>query len=213
LNESGCYCHMDAKTKMIFTTTLLLFLVTGVLGGVILERKVLAPMYARQETPVAGTGQPHQPPPRHGDGIDPLKSMVDRMTKELSLNEQQQEEFRDILEKHREKFETLRTEIKEKFDSLDLELSEETMKILTEEQKKKFEDRFVRWPKPAEQQPGPPGQGPPPEAFDACKGKTGGSDCSFTDNNGEHRGRCGHGARDEFICMPADAPPAPHRPM
>jgi hypothetical protein len=199
---------MDTKTKLIFSTTLALFLVAGVLGGVILDRKILMPVYMQQaqvsakpETP------PAQRPPKDANSFDPLDNVANRMTKELSLDASQQKQLRVVLKKYKDKFESLREDIKGKFNVLDLELSADTMKILTDDQKKLFAQRFVRWPKPEEQQQGPGGKRPPPqESFAACKGKTTGADCSFNDRNGNHKGKCGSGAKgkNEFLCVPKD---------
>jgi hypothetical protein len=105
-----------------------------------------------------------------------------------------------MLSAHKDKFESTRKDIKKKLDALDLTLSKKILEILNDEQKQKFQDKFAEWPKPVP----PPGahQGPPPEAFAACRGKQQGQDCSFTDVNGAHNGKCGTGAKNEFVCMP-----------
>lgn len=192
---------MDSKTKWIFASTLALFLVTGVLAGVVLERTVLAPRSAVQ--PQNRPAQPPAPGQHGGQGrnaFDPLERIAKQMTSELSLDENQQKELFAILERYKTKFEAVRADIKKEFDALDAELSRETMKILTDEQKELFEKKFVRWPQPAAHPHGQ--QGPPREILDACQGKPAGADCSFTIHGERHTGRCGTGARGENLCIP-----------
>lgn len=191
---------MDTKIKWIFATTLMLFLITGVLCGIMVERTVLAPIYNASGGDMGRRPDRGLPPPEL-KREDPMTMIASRMTEELSLTEAQQKELLETLEKYKGEFKTIRDETKNQFDELDKALADDTMKILTEEQKEKFNERFVRWPKSDEQGPGQR-QGPPPQAFEACKGVESGKDCSFTDANGTHQGKCGHGAINEFVCMP-----------
>lgn len=201
---------MDTKTKGIFATTLALFLITGILAGVILDRTVLTPRATAPKAYADNTQQDHRPPPpRGGEGnaFDPMDRIAEKMTAELSLDQKQQHELDAILASYKTDFETIRRDIKKQFDALDMELSEKTMKILSKDQKVMFEKKFVRWPKPM-QHPGDR-QGPPREALNACQGKQLGAACSFSHENRDITGLCATGARGETLCIPPMGHPGP----
>ena len=146
---------MDTKTKWLFATALALFFVTGVLGGIMLERKVLFPHYNQliKEQDVPGEQQvreprpdqpPHPEPPPPAEQ-DPVKNFVFHISQELGLDEEQKQKVTEIMESHQEDFQKVREEILDTFNELNMDLSKKILTVLDDEQKERFMMRYKDW--------------------------------------------------------------------
>ncbi len=54
---------------------------------------------------------------------------------------------------------------------------------------------------------GPPKRKPPPEAFEACEGKSKSDPCKVSTPHGELNGTCQMPKGDKLVCAPKDKPP------
>ena len=114
---------MNSGKKWVFMT-LGLFFIAGIFAGILIDRELI--------------------PSESGKRWDKSKkcskeTMLDRLTKDLSLSDKQRETVSKILEKHKLDFDTMRKELKSNFSKLHDEIDKEILEILTDEQKKKFE--------------------------------------------------------------------------
>lgn len=57
--------------------------------------------------------------------------------------------------------------------------------------------------------PNRPGRRPPPEAFNACQGKSEGSECSVSFRDRTLEGVCVLAPDEQLFCLPNDMPPPP----
>lgn len=73
--------------------------------------------------------------------------------------------------------------------------------------------RDASWMDEAEQRGGPPapppGHRPPPEAYEACKGKTEGARCTVEFHDHELAGACAGDPDGALFCLPDEPPPPP----
>lgn len=92
------------------------------------------------------------------------KHALERLTRELGLNEDQKAKIGAVLEAHKPKFDALRGETFDKLDALRAEADAEIKKFLTPEQSARFDAmskerrRRLNWEAPG----GPDGLPPPP---------------------------------------------------
>lgn len=80
------------------------------------------------------------------------KMMLDKMSTELNLSENQKKQVQEIFESHAPKMKVLHEEMRPKFDAIRNETQEQIKKVLTPEQAVKFEalnkrmeDKMNRW--------------------------------------------------------------------
>ncbi len=116
------------SVKVWIFIAVLLFYVTGVLSGILLERKIFR----------------CRPPDWVFDKKDKRgkrlkEELLNKMAKDLSLNAKQKEEVKKIFNKYEPNFEKIRREFKDKFSLLHKEVEGKIIKVLTDEQKKKLE--------------------------------------------------------------------------
>ncbi|MEW6201535.1 MAG: hypothetical protein AB1546_06145 [bacterium] len=127
---------MSKSAKLLAITSLALFLVSGILVGIIIEKKVLSPSAVEiQRNSTPSLPQPVTPltPPIEFKAI-----FTQQLTRDLSLSPEQADEIMNILAENEDEINNIRSELREKISKLDKKLFEEISKVLDEEQKKKL---------------------------------------------------------------------------
>lgn len=132
------------------TQAVLLFLgifALGLVCGTIVERKFL-----RSPGPSGDRGRPYD-----------YNRMIERLSDDLALSDEQKSAVRTAFQEHRREIETMRRQIGEDMRSQEQKLREELKTILTPEQFAKFEERNKRrgFRGRGGGRRGPPGDRPP----------------------------------------------------
>lgn len=112
---------LNKKIKIFMILSILIVFCLGIIVGVFGERSVF-----------------HRKPFKQADRRPPYPTF-ESMARELGLTEDQQGKIREIFNKNEESFKILRSELHKKLGEMRLSLKEEIDKILTPEQKSKFE--------------------------------------------------------------------------
>lgn len=133
------------------TSATLLLLGTFLLGGI--SGAIGYHLY-RSRIAFEGVQRPQRPPGR--------RDVVDELAKGLGLDEGQKEKLRGIFAETRAKYQALERQVRPQYQAIHAETDEAIRSILTEEQKKRFDeivrrDQNRRKPRP----PGPPNGRPP----------------------------------------------------
>ncbi|MEW5945550.1 MAG: hypothetical protein AB1742_05070, partial [bacterium] len=124
-SESGESDTMASFRKWMFPILLILIFITGVLGGIMLERVVLAPSVKKIAPLPAQRGR--------DEFIGVLKT-------ELSLSDQQVADITAVLKAHEEKFREFRIQMRDKFEELDMTLFKNIESVMDEKQTKRFRE-------------------------------------------------------------------------
>lgn len=132
------------------TQAILLFMgifALGLVCGTIVERKFL-----RSPGPSGDRGRPYD-----------YNRMIERLSDDLALSDEQKSAVRTAFQEHRREIETMRRQIGEDMRSQEQKLREELKTILTPEQFAKFEERNKRrgFRGRGGGRRGPPGDRPP----------------------------------------------------
>lgn len=85
---------------------------------------------------------PPHPPMHHLRAKNPGMHFIERMSKKLELNQEQEEKIKKVFTQHSEKMKALHDEIFPKIEKTRKTIDSDIKKILTEEQIKKF-DAFI----------------------------------------------------------------------
>jgi Spy/CpxP family protein refolding chaperone len=133
----------DKHLRAWFVVFVVAVFMAGAGGGLILDRYI---GLADQRNPRAGprpVGRPGGPGP--GAGVPMIRH---RLATDLDLTAEQQAKLDAILANRQKRIEQVQSEVRARFESEQREMREEIQKILTPEQRKKFEGWLLREPMP-----------------------------------------------------------------
>lgn len=139
-------------SRALVALMLVLLFGVGVLTGIAVDRMLLHHRHGPFAGMGPGRGQPGDSPERRAEMH---KRLADRISRELDLNPQQEEQLQAILPRHEAAFDSLRIEMDARLQTLLDSSAAEVERILTPEQKTKWEGIRRRFHAPG----GPP---PPP---------------------------------------------------
>jgi hypothetical protein len=113
---------MNSSKKWIVVGICLVF-IAGLFAGIVTERRFL---------------NCHPRPGKEKKEKFSRKEALDRLTTDLSLNSEQKQSIDRIFEKHRPEFEAVHKQVGEKLTKLMDQMDKEIMRVLNDQQKKKF---------------------------------------------------------------------------
>ena len=137
----------DSRAKIWFALFVLAVFCLGAASGVVIGRR-LGPPARERGFPGFGRGAMRGPgpaafPPPEGRGGAPLPpELIDRLTRELQLDSQQEVQLKKILDDRRDRLEQVHREAREKFEQEQRELHQAIRSILRPDQQQAF-DRFA----------------------------------------------------------------------
>jgi len=114
---------MNSDRKWVFIGIILVF-ISGMIAGVAVERKVLHCHFERRDRPREKFSK---------------EQILDRLTKELSLTEEQRKSVGNIFDSHKPEFKALHKQIRNNMKQLVGTIDQEIINVLDEKQKKKYE--------------------------------------------------------------------------
>lgn len=131
------------KGKIWIFVALVLFLTTGFLAGIFFEREVLNPYYCSMEKPEfrnrrsGGPGRPGAQQRSHN-------LRLEKMTRALSLSDEQKEKVNIIFEKNKPEIDAFRDRMRDEILKIEAGVSSEIMEILDDDQKQKYAEFIKR---------------------------------------------------------------------
>jgi len=149
---------MEKSAKLLAISSLALFFIAGILAGIIIDRKVLAPAQPAGPVGQLRQGAPQQiahPGPRDGQF---KQDFLFKLKNDLQLTSAQEKKVSTLLDENEKEFDKIREGIRDKFSSLDYKLFKKISAVLDEKQKQQLISSWIPSP---QNQPGAAG-GPPP---------------------------------------------------
>jgi Spy/CpxP family protein refolding chaperone len=139
----------DSRMRIWFALFVLAVFCLGLTAGVMIGRQMLSPSGA----PAFGRGP--GPGPGRGAGGPPPEVLLERLTRDLDLDESQRSQVSQALRESRNRVERFRRDVRDRFDEEQRALRAEIRKVLTPEQ----QPRFDRWVEGDRARRGGPGRG------------------------------------------------------
>ena len=141
----------DNRAKVWFALFVLAVFCVGAASGVVIGRRLGPPPMGAERGFSGGRG-PMRPgpgafPPPEGRGGAPLPpALIDRLTRELRLDSQQEVALKHILDERRGRLEQVHREAREKFEQEQRELHQAIRAILRPDQQQVFDHFTERRP-------------------------------------------------------------------
>jgi Spy/CpxP family protein refolding chaperone len=146
----------DKRTLVWFSAFVIVVMLIGVASGILLDRFVIRPPGARAGFGGgAGPGMQQgmlprgmrQGPGGPGPGAGPMRpGLEERLARQLELTSAQKDQVKAILERRRTRLDEVRTETQKRMEKEQEELRAEIRGVLTEAQKKKFDEVMASAP-------------------------------------------------------------------
>jgi Spy/CpxP family protein refolding chaperone len=130
----------DSRVRIWFSLFVLAVFCVGLAGGVLIGRRLPIDRVAERgfRRPPDGPGPGPLGPGRGG----PMRGLLlERLGRDLDLTADQRTQIDAVLTSRRTRLEELRRDVNERFDAEQRELLDEIRKVLTPEQREKFERR------------------------------------------------------------------------
>ena len=141
-----------SRAKFWFALFVLAVFCVGGAAGAMIGRRLGPPMRAERgwfafgRGPLRGAGPAGFPPPEGRGGAPLPPDLVNRLTRELRLDAQQEDELRKILDDRRGRLEQVHREAREKFEQEQRELHQAIRGILRPDQQQAFDHFAERRP-------------------------------------------------------------------
>jgi len=146
----------DKRTIAWFSAFVIVVLLIGIASGILLDRFLIRPPGDRmgrggapgpgmqQRMPARGM---RQGPGSPGPGAGPMRpGLEERLAQQLELTAAQKDQVKAILERRRTRLDEVRTETQKRMEKEQEELRTEIRGVLTEAQKKKFDEVMANAP-------------------------------------------------------------------
>ena len=146
----------DRRTIAWFSAFVIVVLLIGIASGILLDRFLIRPQGDRMGRGGApGLGMQQGMPPRGmrqgpggpGPGAGPMRpGLEERLAKQLELTPAQKDQVKAILERRRTRLDEVRTETQKRMEKEQEDLRAEIRGVLTESQKKRFDEVMANAP-------------------------------------------------------------------
>jgi len=146
----------DKRTIAWFSAFVIVVLLIGIASGILLDRFLIRPPGERMgRGGVPGPGMQQRMPSRGmrqgpgvpGPGAGPMRpGLEERLALQLELTAAQKDQVKAILERRRTRLDEVRTETQKRMEKEQEELRTEIRGVLTEAQKKKFDEVMANAP-------------------------------------------------------------------
>jgi hypothetical protein len=146
----------DKRTIAWFSAFVIVVLLIGIASGILLDRLLIRPPGDRiGRGGVPGPGMPQRTAPRGtrpgpgspGSGPGAMRpALEERLAQQLELTAAQKDQVKAILERRRSRLDEVRTETQKRMEKEQEELRTEIRGVLTEAQKKKFDEVMANAP-------------------------------------------------------------------
>jgi uncharacterized membrane protein len=131
----------DSRTRVWFALFVLAVFCLGAAAGVFVGRRMDTADRQGRGGPMPGFGGPGGPRGGPGGGPPP-QVLLERLTRDLSLDAAQRDKVRDVLEASRPRVERLQREARDGFEAEQRALHDEIRTLLTPDQQERF-DRLI----------------------------------------------------------------------
>ena len=146
----------DRRTIAWFSAFVIVVLLIGIASGILLDRFLIRPPGDRiGRGGVPGTGMPQRMMPRGmregpggpAPGPGPMRpGLEERLAQQLELTAAQKDQVKAILERRRTRLDEVRAETQKRMEKEQEELRAEIRGVLTEAQKKRFDEVMANAP-------------------------------------------------------------------
>ena len=131
----------DSRPRIWFSLFVLAVFCVGLATGVLLGRRMVRPSAGPPDRPFADLSGPQGPPGARRGGPPP-GLLLERLSRDLQLTEDQRNRIGVVLKKSRERLDALQEETHDRLETEQRELRDTIRQELTPEQQPKF-DRWI----------------------------------------------------------------------